>query len=548
MTYDESDDPETNAAAIQTALQGLGGVLADVTVEVVDAKNYLVKFGDVSAGEAQPLLYVDAFNFTSGFLAAVDVSMVREPGMTVSIPISDNPTLTPEQNWAQTAQNIEYAFSYTSDDYPVAPVQFPPQSEIASGPYYQPITVRTAMPAVKVTMHSATRFDVTFTGDAGKQQQPLLKVLDSSSAPGSPVPLAGATATILKQSSDQFRVNDPEPQDPGTLRPQFYDQSRPQVAMDADGDFVITWQSVIPDSQNPNSLSDIFARRFSPSSYETSWENVPVTSLPSTAFVADMNHDGTIDNSDNLIQNVRSMGDQFQVNSITTNAQAWASVGMDTAGNFTIAWQSTAQGLSFFNTISAQRFDHAGNRLGNEFTVNAPDNTTVSLWPYVAMSDDGLVAVTWTNTSDVNYLYNQGYVAAVLAQVYDPQGTALANGSLSVGGGGYSTAGFDLAGNLAIAWEVAGSDPDNVGTSSVGCLVQEYDFTAANAYSGAVIRSTFRPNSASFDTGANADWPYTQIFPQVVMDADGDLTVSYEGYAPDVSENVSSALRASPAK
>ena len=60
-----------------------------------------------------------------------------------------------------------------------------------------------------------------------------------------------AQATILKQSSDTFRVNDPEPQDPGTTRPQFYDQTNPQVAMDLDGNFVITWQSVVPDSVTP---------------------------------------------------------------------------------------------------------------------------------------------------------------------------------------------------------------------------------------------------------------------------------------------------------
>ena len=85
---------------------------------------------------------------------------------------------------------------------------------------------------------------------------------------------AGATvtyfapqATILKQSSDTFRVNDPEPQDPGTTSPQFYDQTNPQVAMDLDGDFVITWQSVVPNSVTQGSGTDIFAKRFSPADW-----------------------------------------------------------------------------------------------------------------------------------------------------------------------------------------------------------------------------------------------------------------------------------------
>ena len=100
-----------------------------------------------------------------------------------------------------------------------------------------------ALPGVSVTGRSATEFDITFTGDNGYQDQPLLSVLDSSSNP-----LSGASARIIKQSSDTFRVNDPEPVfNPATMsRPQVYNQVNAQVAMDAGGDFVITWQSYAP--------------------------------------------------------------------------------------------------------------------------------------------------------------------------------------------------------------------------------------------------------------------------------------------------------------
>ena len=79
--------------------------------------------------------------------------------------------------------------------------------------------------------------------------------------------MANATVQILKQSSDAFRVNDPEVQDPNMSGSQFYNQSNPQVAMDLDGDFVVTWESVVPDLANSGSVSDIFARRFSPASW-----------------------------------------------------------------------------------------------------------------------------------------------------------------------------------------------------------------------------------------------------------------------------------------
>ena len=93
----------------------------------------------------------------------------------------------------------------------------------------------------------------------GMDEQPLLAVLNMVDTVGNPV-TSGASVRILKQSSDTFRVNAPETQNPTTLRPQFYDQTNPQVAMDADGDFVVTWQSVVPDA---TSGTDIYARRFS---------------------------------------------------------------------------------------------------------------------------------------------------------------------------------------------------------------------------------------------------------------------------------------------
>ncbi len=92
-------------------------------------------------------------------------------------------------------------------------------------------------------------------------------------------PLAGASTQILKESSDAFRVNDPETVwDPSSAnRPQRYNQSDAQVAMDADGDFVITWQGYTPDSVNVGSGYDIYARRFSPAGYVDQFQYLQFT-------------------------------------------------------------------------------------------------------------------------------------------------------------------------------------------------------------------------------------------------------------------------------
>ena len=280
---DITNDPILN---IQHALWNMGGALADATVEAIDTDNYLINFGNASGGVAQstPLpgastdfqsnLTVSNANFSSGFLAAVDISVVRRPGQTVSIPVSSNPALT--------AANIQYAFQYTSANVLTAPVMFPQDSDITpDGNSYwafnEPITFAHGQPTVTVTARGVGEFDITFTGDSGKQQQPLMKVLSSSSTLANPILLAGATSTIIKQSSDEFRVNAPEPDDPNTLYPDVYDQTNARVAMDSDGDFVITWESTVPDSTSFGSVTDIFARRFSPAGYATQIEDLTFT-------------------------------------------------------------------------------------------------------------------------------------------------------------------------------------------------------------------------------------------------------------------------------
>ena len=149
-------------------------------------------------------------------------------------------------------------------------------------------------------------------------------------------------------------------------------------------------------------------------------------------FLADMNHDGT---ADTPIESVVPLGSQFQVNTVTTNWQVTPSVGMDENGDFTVAWASQGQSMSFFNAIEAQRFDRDGNRLGNEFMVNNTDLTDVSFSPYVAMSDDGSIGITWSETADTSYLLDGHFSIQVEAKVYGNQGNVLLP-QFFVGGGG----------------------------------------------------------------------------------------------------------------
>ena len=230
----------------------------------------------------------------------------------------------------------------------------------------------------------------------------------------------------------------------------------------------------------------------------------------------------------------------FRVNQMTTNAQIDPDVGMDDAGNFVIAWANEAQDISFFNGITAQRFDRYGERLGNEFQVNVED-TAIHYQPYVGMSSDGHTAITWTLTSDPDYLIPDPIWVSAQVVVYDPDGIVLVP-QLGPGGAGQMTAAFDMDNNVVFAWHEL-SDSDNNGATSTGVYAQMYRLydRVTGEFDFSAIREQFRANSASLDTETNALWPGFQGFPQAVLDADGDLVISFDGYGPDVSERINTS-------
>ena len=413
------------------------------------------------------------------------------------------------------------------------------------------------------------------------------------------------------------------------------DQTNPQVAMDAAGDFVITWQSVVPDYVSPGSVSDIFARRFSPAGYITQYQDIqfaptdpnattlsgqfqlitgrgetnliafdstdlntvaaevqseliglgydpslvvtvtsgtapfalritwggadigasiplvsvdPLTESLAAAvtvtspvpFIADMNHDGT---PDTPIEGVRADGDQFQVNTVTFNAQTMPSVGMDAAGNFTIAWESGGQELSYFNSIWAQRYDYNGNPIGNQFQVNTGNNnTTYSYDPIVGVSDDGIAVIAWSNTNDPNYFLGNTAVVAANAVVYNSDGTVLESQfPVAAGGEGLGLC-FDANDDFVITYTHTGV-ASNIGgaVSQAGTFAQEWQLfnPTTHALAFANIEGEFRVNSSNLNGQGNGaeEWPSSHLPGNPAMDANGDLTVAYyDGGGPDISE------------
>jgi hypothetical protein len=129
-------------------------------------------------------------------------------------------------------------------------------------------------------------------------------------------------------------------------------QRDPAVASDANGNFVVVWDSI-----SPSGTYEIFGQRFSSS-------GVP-------------------------------LGSEFQVNSYTPGNQFQPSLSTDANGNFVVVWSSRDQDGSFYG-VFGQRFSSGGVPQGAEFRVNA---TTVDdqVHPRVTSDENGNFVVVWTD-------------------------------------------------------------------------------------------------------------------------------------------------------
>ncbi len=510
-----------NPAAAQNAVRSLGGPLSQALVQFAGSADFYFAYPAADAA-GRRLSVVSSSGIQGGFLPAASMTTVQEP-LSLNDPLVPGDgvrfvqSATPQNSAADTARLIQSAFDalgstfYSRTDSLVYDkVSFP------SG-----FSVKKADTEVTGRYNAATdtyEFDVWYKNDSGKRDFPLLGVTLSDNAGNA---VEGVDVETLKEPGAAFRVNEAESFDPVTGQYLGTTQSVPVVAMDADGDFAIAWQSQVSDATTFGSTSDIFARRF--------------------------NSVG------------QPLGGQFRVNAFTANPQIAPSISMDDAGNFVVGWVTVGQGASFFNNIIGRRFDLNGQPLGSDFTVEtelAEEDIEVA----VAMSHNGYMFFTWTNTiNGIN----------VMGKAYDPQGTALTTS------GPFDPSNTEIvidrlqAPNLtaepSVAWDdnnhvyvswTSSIDPEtafmlgtfNNGANTAGVYARVYNmsFDAANNNTPSIDVGTaiYRVNSTSFDTGTAPFWGGDQFGSQVVSDADGDFLVTYQGRGKDgVTADVDSQVR-----
>ena len=283
----------------------------------------------------------------------------------------------------------------------------------------------------------------------------------------------------------------------------------PNVASDADGNFIVVYQA--PDA----SSSGIFARRyeangaplgpaFAVNSHTASRQHTPAVAADADGdFIIAWTSDGQ-DGSESGVYARRfgadgtPRGGEFRVNTHTANLQRYPAVAADARGGFVVAWQSFAQDGSN-EGIYAQRYDADGLPRGGEFAVNAL-TSGAQTYPVVSMSEGGAFVVAWM--SDGN----------IFARLYAADGLQRGDEFIVNTDAGFGERYPDVAmdddGNFVVAWESAGGQDG----SGSGIYAQRFD--AAGTHQG-----------TSFLVNTTTD--LDQLLPAVAMDADGDFLITW---------------------
>jgi hypothetical protein len=204
-------------------------------------------------------------------------------------------------------------------------------------------------------------------------------------------------------------------------------------------------------------------------------------------------------------------GNQFQVNSYTTDAQIAPKVAMDGDGDFVVVWHSWGSpgNDSDGSSVQGQRYNPAGTAQGSQFQINSytTDNQT---WMGVAMDNEGdFVVVWWSDGSNGNDPSD-----SVQGRRYNSAGTAQ-GGEFQVNS--YTTniqrnpaVGLDSDGDFVVTWTSNGS---NDGDSS-DYSVQGRRYNSVGTAQG----SQFQVNNYT----TNRQW-----LPAVARDSDGDFVIAW---------------------
>jgi len=247
------------------------------------------------------------------------------------------------------------------------------------------------------------------------------------------------------------------------------------VASDSKGDFVVAWHS---NGSPGNDTSDLSVQgerysaggaaiggQFQVNTYTTSFQSSPdVASDANGNFVVVWESNGSAGTDASLtsIQGQRyaangsAIGGQFQVNSYTSLTQLTPAVASDSKGNFIVVWGSDGSPGTDTSSysIQGQRYNASGAALGAQFQVNTY-TTGTQFYPSVASDSFGDFVVAWSSVSGT------GPPATLEGQAFSASGAPIGSefqvNTYTTGEAVQSSVASDSAGkNIVVVWSSAG--------------------------------------------------------------------------------------------
>jgi len=323
-------------------------------------------------------------------------------------------------------------------------------------------------------------------------------------------------AQEAKPAGDEFRVNT---HTAGTQRYQ-------KIAMDKDGDFVVTWASRGQDAPSEygifaqcyNAKGEPTTTEFQVNTYTENRQTQPAIAMDDNGnFVivwTSSGQDGSLGGvfGQRFAASGIALGSEFQVNIYTDGNQYSPSVAMDSDGDFVVAW-SSSQDPQY--GIFARQYNASGEAVSGELHVNT-QTAGVQRFPSVAMDDEGDFVVTWQSDDQdgSSYgIYGQRYNASGLKQGTEFQVNTYAQGAQKT-----TVVAMDSDGDFVVAWQ---SPQDGSGD---GIYAQRY-----NA-SGVPVDDEFQVNTHTSGT---------QSTPSVHMNSAGDFIIAWSSPALDNNGGIS---------
>ena len=268
------------------------------------------------------------------------------------------------------------------------------------------------------------------------------------------------------------------------------DQTAPAIAMAADGNFVVAWQDDRNNGdiyvRHFNSVGIATSNEILVNTNTSSGQYAPAVAIKDSgsyvvAWQSDTGGSGKAIFAQRFNAGDVKIGGEFRVNTYDSNDQTEPAIAMAPDGRFVIAWSSNNQDGSN-RGVYAQRYDPSGVATGAEFKVNTytsgqQDRATV------AMDGAGNFVIAWTSDGQDNAgsfgVYAQRYFASG-----DADGGEFGVNTTTSGDQQNPSAAMSGAGNIVVAWDGNGPGDDK------GVFWQSYDFSNTPPVANPDVAST----------------------------------------------------------